>query len=152
MDDYRQNVCLVTNRNVAVIFAWIRRLFLISSVWLLIDLKTVAFFHFFILISFFSQSFILTIHFYNTFWSIMSSFLDFWDNFRQIEKNSWVQEFWFVLILMGSIFTLIFKRLRRMNLLQRCGIPGPAPNFFTGNMFQCFSLPNVIFDSKLINK
>lgn len=57
------------------------------------------------------------------------------------------------MVFVGVTAILMYRRRReRMTLLKTCGIPGPTPHFFIGNLKQCFSQGNVQFDTELTEK
>lgn len=72
-----------------------------------------------------------------------------WAEFLVFQDNFYV---YLGAVLTSLLLTLGVTRWRRMTLLKRCRIPGPQPNFLTGNMKECFAMPNVLYDSELVKK
>ncbi len=57
-----------------------------------------------------------------------------------------------LIVIIGIIVKFICSRKRRMRLLQDHNIPGPMVHLITGNMRDNNSTPNVLWDSKMIDK
>jgi len=52
----------------------------------------------------------------------------------------------FIMIVLNWVTT----RRARFNILSVCGIPGPEPSFWSGNMKDCFTIPNLEYENHLI--